>query len=64
MPKDKVSRKAKKQKIKDPSPMTSAATLPKHLYQVNDLKVEQSIKKAKEVKEKDSFEAPKNKSRY
>ncbi len=56
--------KAKKQKIKDPSPMTSATTLPKHLYQMNDLKVEQSVKKAKEVKEKDIFEAPKNKSRY
>ena len=56
--------KAKKQKIKDPTPMTSMTTMPKHLYQLNDLKVEQSVKKAKEVKEKDIFETPKNKSRY
>ena len=56
--------KAKKQKVKDPTPMTSMATLPKHLYQIGDLKVEQSVQKAKEVKEKDIFETPKNKSRY
>ena len=33
--------------------MTSMATMPKHLYQLNDLKVEQSVQKAKEVKEKE-----------
>tara|TARA_R110002020_G_scaffold70831_2_gene183577 strand:- start:362 stop:541 length:180 start_codon:yes stop_codon:yes gene_type:complete len=59
-----MAKRSKKQKVKDPTPMTSMATLPKHLYQIGDLKVEQSVKKAKEVKEKDIFETPKNKSGY
>ncbi len=59
-----MAKRGKKQKVKDPTPMTSMATLPKHVYQFNDLRVEESVKKSKEVKEKDIFETPKNKSRY
>ena len=44
--------------------MTSMASIPKHVYRVSDLKVEESIKKSKEVKESDIFEVPQNKSRY
>tara|TARA_R110002096_G_C14531847_1_gene717759 strand:- start:173 stop:517 length:345 start_codon:yes stop_codon:yes gene_type:complete len=54
----------KKQKFDDDSPMTSMASIPKHVYRVSDLKVEESIKKSKEVKESDIFEVPQNKSRY
>tara|TARA_R110002110_G_scaffold101752_1_gene258444 strand:- start:21 stop:269 length:249 start_codon:yes stop_codon:yes gene_type:complete len=56
--------KPRKQKFDDNSPMTSEASIPKHVYRVSDLKVEESIKKAKEVKESDIFETPQNKSRY
>ena len=56
--------KPRKQKFDDNSPSTSMASIPKHVYRVSDLKVEQSIKKAKKVKESDIFETPQNKSRY
>ena len=58
------SQAPKKQKFDDDSPMTSMASIPKHVYRVSDLKVEESIKKSKEVKESDIFEVPQNKSRY
>ena len=63
-PKSKIKAKPRKQKFDDNSPMTSEASIPKHVYRVSDLKVEESIKKAKEVKESDIFETPQNKSRY
>ena len=63
MPKKKAS-KPRKQKFDDNSPSTSMASIPKHVYRVSDLKVEQSIKKAKKVKESDIFETPQNKSGY
>ena len=62
--KAKAKAKPRKQKFDDNSPMTSEASIPKHVYRVSDLKVEESIKKAKEVKESDIFETPQNKSRY
>ena len=64
MPSTKAKAKPRKQKFDDNSPMTSEASIPKHVYRVSDLKVEESIKKAKEVKESDIFETPQNKSRY
>ena len=54
----------RKPKFDDDSPMTSEISLPKHVYRVSDLRVEESIKKAKEIKESDIFEISGNKSRY
>ena len=64
VPRNKASRKPKRQKVKDKTPMTSMYKVPKHVFHINNLKVEESIKKSKEVKEKDIFELPKNKSGY